>query len=59
MTILSPDIKSLLSEYIVCSKNRAVKVFLNTIVSGKVTRKGKLKLINSLSELGKDIDITR
>ena len=38
---------------------RAIKIFLNTIVSGKVTRKGKVKVANSLSELARDLDITQ
>ena len=38
---------------------RAVRLFLNTIVSGKVTRKGKVKLVDSLNSLGQDLDLSR
>lgn len=37
----------------------AVRLFLNTVVSGKVTRKGKVKLVDSLNELGRDISLSR
>jgi hypothetical protein len=37
----------------------AVKLFLNTIVSGKVAQKGKVKLIPTLSLLAKELDVTK
>jgi hypothetical protein len=37
----------------------AVKLFLNTIVSGKVTRKGKVRLVDSLADLAKDLKISQ
>lgn len=37
----------------------AVRLFLNAIVSGKVAQKGKVRLVDSLSALARDIDIAQ
>lgn len=37
----------------------AVKLFLNTIVSGKVAQKGKVKLVPTLSLLAREVDVMK